>query len=68
EKEKGREVSRTELFIRCYQKEPGRSANAATEAFVDSVRGFQADPTTDSGTSRNDVVSRAYRARDKKEK
>ncbi|CAN1844782.1 hypothetical protein LINPERHAP1_LOCUS37587 [Linum perenne] len=68
EKEEGREVSRTELFIRCYEKEPGRSANPATAAFVDSVRGFQADPTTDSGTSRNDAMSRAYRAREKKEK
>ncbi|CAN1835215.1 hypothetical protein LINPERHAP1_LOCUS34343, partial [Linum perenne] len=57
EKEKGREVSRTELFIRCYKKEPGKCANPATEAFVESVKGFQADPTTDSGTSRNDAVS-----------
>ncbi|CAN1334197.1 hypothetical protein LINPERPRIM_LOCUS36303, partial [Linum perenne] len=43
EKEKGREVSRTELFIRCYKKEPGKCANPATEAFVESVKGFQAD-------------------------
>ncbi|CAN1334295.1 hypothetical protein LINPERPRIM_LOCUS36352, partial [Linum perenne] len=34
EEEKGKEVSRTELFIRCYEKEPGKCANPTTEAFV----------------------------------
>ncbi|CAN1147778.1 hypothetical protein LINPERHAP2_LOCUS16071, partial [Linum perenne] len=57
-----------ELFIRCYEKELGKCANPATEAFVEFVKVFQSDLTTDSGTSRNDAVSRAYDARDKKEK
>ncbi|CAN1753015.1 hypothetical protein LINPERHAP1_LOCUS4979 [Linum perenne] len=35
---------------------------------MESIKWFQSDPTTDSGTSWNDAVSRAYNARNKKEK
>ncbi|CAN1752240.1 hypothetical protein LINPERHAP1_LOCUS4640, partial [Linum perenne] len=59
---------RTELFLKCYEKEGGGFVNDATRDFVASVKEYQHDPTTDVATSQNDAVSRAYHAWKKKEK